>query len=386
MGGSWRIGEIRGIEIGIHPSWLFVFFLVAWTLAVGLFPLQYGGLDGTTYWVMGFTASLLLFASVLVHELAHSFVALSRGLQVKSITLFIFGGVANIVQEAKSARDEFMVAVVGPLASLVVAGFFWAANQAVGPQSVALEGVLSYLAGINVILAVFNMIPGFPLDGGRVFRAVLWGTMNSLPKATRVASAVGTGIGYLFIFAGVYMAFSGALINGLWLAFIGWFLSSAAQATSRQTEIQARLRGVEVSSLMNRRPLTIDPNARLSSVVDEYILRHAVRALPVVEDGGELIGMVTLQEIRNLPKEEWTETPVRFAMVRAADLHTATPGTSLEEALRLMGEHDVNQLPVVEGDRLVGLLSRNNVIRFLQVREELGVAGPEGTSDKTRAA
>ncbi len=386
MGNSLRVARIAGIDVHVNASWLVAFFLVAWTLAVGLFPQQYGGLSATTYWVMGFAASLLLFASVLIHELAHSLVARSRGLPVRDITLFIFGGLSNIEGDARSPRDEFLVAIVGPITSFMLAAAFWAADRAVAPELATVDGVVSYLAGINVILAVFNMIPGFPLDGGRVLRAILWSVTNSLQRATSIASGIGRGVGYLFIFVGIYVVFTGGFISGLWLAFIGWFLSSAAEVTSRRTELEARLRGVTVEKLMNRLPITAGPNTRISELIDDYVLQRGIRAVPVVDEDGALLGMITLSEMRSVPRERWSETPARFAMLRATDLRTAVPRASAADALRAMAEHDINQMPVVENGHLVGLISRGHVIRFLQVREELGLTGQDEEERARRVA
>ena len=243
MRGAFHIATIRGIDIGVHYSWLLVFFLIAWTLAVGLFPQQFPGLGAAAYWAMGFVASLLLFGSVLVHELAHSFMAQSRGLAVRSITLFIFGGISNIGGEPARAGDELAISIVGPVSSMVLGGLFWALWLAVGDGVGPIEGVLLYLATVNILLALFNMIPGFPLDGGRVLRAAVWWFTGSLRTATRVAVGAGHAVAFLLIFGGLFVAFSGALISGIWLILIGWFLNNAAEASGRQTEEMEMCKG-----------------------------------------------------------------------------------------------------------------------------------------------
>ena len=380
MQNSLRIAKIGGIEIGIHYSWLLVFLLVAWTLAAGLFPQQYPGLDRTTYWVMGGAASLLLFVSVLIHELAHSFVAKSRGLKVTSITLFIFGGVSNISQEARSAGEEFIVAIVGPLSSLAMAAVFWGLDRTALASSPQGDGILSYLVYINVTLAVFNLIPGFPLDGGRVLRAILWGATNNMRRATSIAAGIGRAVGFLFVLGGIFMAINGDFIGGLWLMFIGWFLSGAAESSNQQVELTTRLRGVQVGTVMNEKPIVVESSTRLSDLVHDYILERGVRAIPVVDDG-VLVGIITLNEVRSVPREQWDATPVRFVMTKLADLHTTSPKTPLSDALNAMAQHDFNQLPVTEGGRLVGIISRSDVMRFLRVREELGI-----DAERSRAA
>ncbi len=383
---SVRIATIRGIEIGVHYSWVLVFVVVAWTLAVGFFPFEYPGLGAGTYWAMGFAASLLLFVSVLIHELAHSFVAQARGLQVGGITLFIFGGVSNISSEPSSAKDELLISIVGPITSLILGAVFWGIWVGVGVGGGPVQGVLVYLAGINVLLAVFNLIPGFPLDGGRVLRAIVWWATNNFQKATSVAVTSGHAVAFLFIIGGLFILFSGAFISGLWLILIGWFLNNAAEASGRQTQQMEWFRGVKVRQVMNPRPVTVSPDTPLSEVVHDYILQRAVRAIPVVEDG-RLIGMVTLNEIRDVPREQWEETPVSAVMTRAESLQMVRPEDDLYTALRILAEHDINQLPVVSSDgTLVGLLSRSNVIRFLQIREELGMPAAEAEEERRRAA
>lgn len=377
MRSSFHIATIRGIDIGVHYSWLLVFFLIAWTLAVGLFPQQFPGLGVAAYWAMGFVASLLLFGSVLVHELAHSFMAQSMGLTVRSITLFIFGGISNIGGEPTRATDELAIAIVGPASSMVLGGLFWALWLAVGNGMGPVGGVLLYLATVNILLALFNMIPGFPLDGGRVLRAAVWWFTGSLRTATRVAVGAGHAVAFLLIFGGLLIAFSGALISGIWLILIGWFLNNAAEASGRQTEEMEIFRGVTVRRVMNPRPATVDADASLSELVHDHILQRGIRALPVVEDG-RLQGMITLNEVRRIPRERWDETPVEAVMTRREDLQTVRPNDELARAVQIMAEYDINQLPVVEDGWLVGLLSRSNLIRFIQVREELGVSAPEG--------
>lgn len=377
MRSSFHIATIRGIDIGVHYSWLLVFFLIAWTLAVGLFPQQFPGLGVAAYWAMGFVASLLLFGSVLVHELAHSFMAQSMGLTVRSITLFIFGGISNIGGEPTRATDELAIAIVGPASSMVLGGLFWALWLAVGNGMGPVGGVLLYLATVNILLALFNMIPGFPLDGGRVLRAAVWWFTGSLRTATRVAVGAGHAVAFLLIFGGLLIAFSGALISGIWLILIGWFLNNAAEASGRQTEEMEMFRGVTVRRVMNPRPATVDADASLSELVHDHILQRGIRALPVVEDG-RLQGMITLNEVRRIPRERWDETPVEAVMTRREDLQTVRPNDELARAVQIMAEYDINQLPVVEDGWLVGLLSRSNLIRFIQVREELGVSAPEG--------
>lgn len=383
MRSSVRIATIGGIEIGVHYSWVLVFLLVAWTLAVGLFPQQNPGLGGGTYWVMGFASSFLLFVSVLVHEMAHSFVANMRGLRVSGITLFVFGGVSNISGEPSSARDELAISIVGPLTSFALGAIFWVIWIGVGAGSGPVQGVLLYLSGINVLLAIFNLIPGFPLDGGRVFRAVVWGATGSLDTATKVAVAAGHVVAFVFILGGMFLAFTGAIFSGIWLVLIGWFLNNAAEASGQQTQAMETFRGVTVGQVMEASPQIVTPEESISEIVQDYILQRGIRSLPVVA-GGMLVGMVTLNEIRAVPRDRWDATSAADIMATVADLHVVRPEDELMTALSILAQYDVNQLPVVEDGRLVGLLSRSHVIGFLQVRAELGISGRD--QDNRRAA
>jgi Zn-dependent protease/CBS domain-containing protein len=375
---SLKLGRIAGIEIRVHYSWLLVAVLVTWSLAAGYFPARYRSWSAEAYWGAGIAAALLFFASVLLHELAHSLVARARGSRVQSITLFIFGGVSSIRDEPASAGDEFAIAIVGPVSSLVLAGIFWAIGAAVPGRGPA-HAVLTYLAFINGILAVFNLLPGFPLDGGRVLRSVLWAATRSLRRATELASYVGHTIAYLLIFWGITQAFGGALLNGMWTVFIGWFLDGAATAARRGQEQRAALHGLRVAELMETNPPVATPAMNVQEFVFLYALRRGRRALPVVEPPGpespadtppRLLGLVTITDVKEVPQPEWATTSVAQIMT-PMPLRTVTPDTPVEEALRLLVEGSLNQVPVVRDDRLVGLLTRADVLRYLQLREEL---------------
>ncbi len=385
MRGSFRVGRIRDIDIGIHYSWILVFLLVAWTLADGVFPQEFPGLGTTTFWTMGVVSSLLLFASVLIHELAHSLVAESRGLRVRDITLFIFGGVSNIKEEPRSAGDELLISLVGPVASLVLAAVFWAVSRVASLPGPA-NGVVEYLAGINLILGIFNLIPGFPLDGGRVLRALLWGGTRSLAKATRIAVGVGRAVALLFVLAGLLQIVSiGSFISGIWLIFIGWFLNNAAEANGQQTETLERFRGVTVRRLMLADPRAVDANTTLLELVWSHLLETGQRTVPVA-DSGRLVGMVTLKEVRGVPQHRWADTTVGEVMTREIDIQTVKPDDSAATALRLMNEVEVEAMPVVEdGNRLVGLIRQGDLVGYLQVRHELGMPASDN-DDHKRAA
>jgi Zn-dependent protease len=372
MPGSLRIGKIFGIDIYIHISWVIIIVLLTWSLAVGWFPVLYHGFSAITYWILGFIAAVLLFVSVLLHELAHSVVARARGLPVKNITLFIFGGVSNIEKEPGSPGIEFQIAVVGPLTSLLIGVLAFVLYFLLGRYSTALGAILWYLGIANILLGIFNLIPGFPLDGGRVLRSIVWKIDGNLRRATRVVTVVGQIIAYLFILAGIWLFFAGSFIDGLWFGFIGWFLLSSSQAANSEVMLQSVFRGVTVGEVMNTSPTTVPANISLQRLVDEYFLPLGLRSAFVIQ-GDRLAGLITLSDIRHVPREEWGQTPVGLAMIPRDRLHIVSPQQSLNDVLPLMAGRDVNQLPVVQDDRLVGVLSRDAIVRYLEIRRSLGL-------------
>jgi Zn-dependent protease/CBS domain-containing protein len=372
MKSSIHLARIAGIDVGIHYTWLFAFALIVWSLAAGLFPSTAPGFPPLTYWILGIAAALALFASVLVHEFSHSLMALARGLRVHSITLFIFGGVSTIAGEAERSLDEFLIAVVGPISSFVLAGIFWAAGQVPGLDGTPLGAFVEYLASVNLILGVFNLVPGFPLDGGRVLRSIVWAVSGSLRRATQVASYVGQGFGFLLILWGVSRLLGGDVFGGLWTAFIGWFLNSGAESSRQQQALTEDLRGVRVGQVMDLEPAMAEPSMTVQEFVFDHVVRRGERAL-LVADAGQLQGIVTITDAKEVPQELWTGTPVRRIMT-AVPLKTVPVDADLAAALQLMVEGTLNQVPVVERERVVGLLRRADVLRYLQLRDELHLA------------
>lgn len=371
MKGSLRMGRIAGIEIGIHYTWLLAFVLISLSLAQGFFPHAYPGWNPGTYWVTGILAALLLFVSVLLHELAHSLVAQARGLPVQSITLFIFGGVSNIGEEAEKPSVEFVIAIVGPLTSLALAGIFWGALQAIGKPESALAAMLYYLFLINALLAAFNILPGFPLDGGRVLRSILWSTTGSLTKATNIAATVGRLFGWALIALGAFRLLTGDFLGGLWIAFIGWFLSSAADASRRDVTLREHLRGVPVREVMDPNTETVSPQTSVEEVIRSIFLQDRRHAVPVCQND-RLVGIVTLSDVKVVPPLKWSQTSVAEIMTRQP-LYRVTPEDDLNSAMRLLTQHDINQVVVLHEERLVGLLNHADIIRHLHLSQELGM-------------
>ncbi len=387
MPGTFRIGKIAGIDIDIHVSWIIILVLLTVSLATGWFPPLYPGWSITTYWLIAFLSSLLLFVSVLLHELAHSLVARRRGLPVKSITLFIFGGVSNIEREPTSPGIEFQMAFVGPLTSLVIGVVCFLLQVPLRGSNSALAGILFYLAVANILLGLFNLIPGFPLDGGRVLRSIVWKLTGNLRQATRVASLTGQVIAYLFILLGIWLFFAGDILNGIWFGFIGWFLLNAAQSANAQGMLTSVLRGVRVGEVMNPKPVTVPADISLQHLVDAYFLPGGLRYALVMQ-GEKLVGLITLSDIGHIPRDQWGQMPVSQAMIPLARLHVVTPQQSLSDVLPLMAGRDVNQLPVVDNGTLVGILSRDAIVQYLEVRRSLGVenAQSDAHNQLSRAA
>jgi Zn-dependent protease/CBS domain-containing protein len=392
MRGSFNIGKIAGIEIGIHYTWIFAFFLFAWIFAIGTFQPLFPG-SPLTYWLAGAIVSIAIFISVLIHELCHSLVALSRGMKVSSIVFFIFGGVSNIEKEPETAGVEFIMSAAGPASSLVLGvlflglsyilflpgtlftlGFPPPVNSQASPPIITL-----YLIGwVNIVLGVFNIVPGFPLDGGRVFRSIIWGATKSLHTATVIAGNVGRAFGWAFILLGIanifgvsLWIFQGGLIGGIWLIFIGWFLTNAADGAIREQSLQEHLAGVRVKDVMNRNPECVSPATSVETVVHGSFIQRGLKALPVCTDSG-LMGIVTIADVKRIPQEQWVNTPVQEIMTRSP-LESVNENDDLNGALRILASNGLNQIPVMADGHLVGLLSRADVIRYLQARQELGI-------------
>ena len=323
------------------------------------------------YWLLGAVTSVLFFGSVLAHELAHAWVALRNSIPVRSITLFIFGGVAQIEQEPHTAGAEFRIAIAGPIMSLALAGLFFVLYQVDQPVDY-LAAPSIYLARINLILGLFNMIPGFPLDGGRVLRAVIWRVTGSLRRATKIAGTVGQVVAFGFMAWGALMLLSGAVFNGLWIMFIGWFLQNAAVSVVAQSNLQEALSGITVGQIMSRECLMIPREQPLRDLVEERILRGGNRCF-MVGSGDRMDGMLTLRDVGAVPQEQWDHLTAVDIMIPWNELARVEPQTELFDALRTMEGKNVAQLPVVEGNQLVGVLTREQVLRFVHTRSQLGV-------------
>ncbi len=369
-----RLGSVRGIEVGLDWSWVFIFLLITFSLARG-FAAEGEALQPASAWAAGVLASLLFFTSILLHELGHSLTSNALGLPVRSITLFIFGGLARLSREPDRPRDELLIAAAGPAVSVLL-GIVFLLLAAALPGDAAVLGLLGtvfgWLGTVNLALAIFNLVPGFPLDGGRILRGIVWSATGSFERATVVAAATGSFFAYLLIGGGILLAlFFGLLFNGLWLAFIGWFLLSAAQGSTTQVVLQRQLGGLAVGPAAAPAEPVVPGDASVQDAVEDVVLRHGRRTFFVTE-GSTRVGMATLHELRAVPREERASTPVR-AVARPLDELVCVPhDASLWRALELMNEHRVNQLPVVREGALVGLLTRERLLGVIQSVQELG--------------
>lgn len=363
------LGRVLGIPIGLDYSWFLVFALLTWTLAVSYYPAEFKHWSTAQYWIIGAVTALLLFVSVLLHELGHSVVAIRYKIPVRSITLFIFGGVAQIGAEPPRAAAEFWIAIAGPAVSFALAAFF-SLLQPIFTAAAPLLALAKYLALINGSLGLFNLIPGFPLDGGRVFRALVWGITHSLRQATLIAANVGRLIAFLFILAGVWRVFTGDFGNGLWIAFIGWFLESAAAAQIQQQQVQDLFAGHKVAEAMSRNYIAIPAETSLQQLVDDHVLGSGRRCF-VVKQGDDVIGLLTLHHIKEVPRAEWPTTTAAQAMIPVTQVKQVQPDTGLWAALQEMDRDGVNQLPVMADGQMLGMLRREDTITFLRTLQEL---------------
>ncbi len=368
---GFRLARILGFEIRVDLSWFVILILILWSFSAVVFPLQYPELTPGAHAAMGGAATLLFFASLLTHEISHSIVARRRGIPVEGITLFIFGGVSRTRAEAESPADEFAIAAAGPLASLGIALAFAVVSLGGGLLGVGspVVGVARYLAYLNAALAIFNLLPGFPLDGGRLFRALVWKLTGDLTTATRWASAAGAGLGYGLMALGVLQLFAGATLGGLWLLFIGWFLRNAAASSLHQHLVRGLLSGVTARELMTPDPDVLEPDLTIREAVDAHFLARRHQAFPVVEDG-RVIGLLSLNRVKTLPRDLWPSRTVREVMRPIEDLvvRPGDPVTSVLEAMEATGER---RALVLDGDRLAGIVSPSDVTSWIQRSQEL---------------
>ena len=359
--------RVRGIPVRIHPSWLVIVGLITWSLSLGYFPQVLPGLPFATHWAQGFIAALLLFASVFLHELSHALTALQYGIAVSGITLHIFGGVSQLTREAQRPGEEFAIAAVGPVTSFAIAAALGLLRSFMS-LPIAVAAVLNYLIVVNIVVGVFNLAPGFPLDGGRLLRATLWKARGDLVWATRVASLAGGAFAMLLVVIGALRALGGQFLDGLWLILIGLFLREGAEGAYQQVTLERMLAPIAVKDAMTSSVITIPPALSVATAIDEFFWVHHVSSFPVLA-GARLVGIITLDRLRQVPRDRWVTTTVWDLMLPITDVLTAAPGDSLWSAFRKLSQNGVGRLAVVDDARLVGYLSIKDVTHLLAVSQ-----------------
>jgi Zn-dependent protease/predicted transcriptional regulator len=370
-----KLGRIAGISIGLHYSWFIIALLIALSLA-GHFHTVNPHWSSRMLWSAAILTSVLFFLALLLHEFAHSLLAKARGLRVREITLFALGGVSQIESEAPDAKSEFWIAIVGPVTSAVIGvvliAIAWLSGwRTESEPSTPLVSVLVWLGYINIALAAFNIIPGYPLDGGRVLRATIWWITRNADRSTRLASQVGEAVAFVIILLGLFQFFTErGNFGGLWLAFIGWFLLDAARTSYAQAGLISELRGRLVADIMDRNCPTVEAHLSLQDFVDAYLLHKGLRGYVVVQNE-QIAGLITPHEVKQVPRDLWPQTSVQAVMRPLGQVRTVSPETPALQALQMMGRDDINQLPVVSNGQLEGIFSRSHIVRFLQVHSQL---------------
>ncbi len=368
---SWKVARISGIDIKIDSSWIVIFLLFTFSLSAFYFPQSFELYNRAYYWILGILTSLLVFISVLVHELAHSLIAIRQGEKVEDITLFILGGVARISEDPKTPQKEFLMSLVGPVSSFALAAIFLLLSILIAPVSKPIQVATSYLALINAVLGGFNLLPGFPMDGGRVLRAIVWRATKDLKKATRVASVVGQTIAFIMIVIGIFQFFWGNL-GGLWLVLIGWFLHSASVQGYSQVLLKSSLEGLKASDLMSKDFIVVEPDLSVETLVRDMLLKNRERVFLVMQEN-KLAGLVCLEDIKKFPRERWAELKVKDIMTPAEKIISVSPETSGIEVLNNLVKSNVNQVPVLDRGQFKGMICRTDLLRIMQIRSDLGI-------------
>jgi Zn-dependent protease/predicted transcriptional regulator len=367
-----KLFRVLGIQISLNYTWFIIFGLIVWSLASGYFPYHYPGLSRSAHWMMGFLGAVFLFLSVLAHEVTHSYIAKKEGMDVSEITLFIFGGVSQLTKEPEDPQKELKVAIGGPASSFVLALIFWILSKATSPfpDLLLYTGLLNYLAFINLSLAVFNLIPGLPLDGGRVLRALYWRKTNNLRKATQIASEAGKWVGVGIILLGLFWILAGNLIGGFWFVIIGIFLRSAAEGGYQQAMMKGALEGVKLKELMSRGVISVQPSLPIDRLVEDFYLTYKHNTYPVI-DSDRIIGIITLKQVKEVPRSQWVEKTVRDVMMPLREDITLDPDGEAVDALQKMIRSGEGRLPVVKEGKAVGMISRRDILNLLEIKTDL---------------
>jgi Zn-dependent protease/CBS domain-containing protein len=372
FGKQTRLFKLMGFEVKVDPSWIIIAVLIAWSLSTGFFPSRFHNYSTQTYWLMGFAGAIGLFISIIAHEFSHSLVARKYGLPIRGITLFLFGGVAEMEKEPQTPKAEFMMAIVGPVASVLIAIAFYTLyyfGLRLGvPYQVT--GVIYYLAMINSMLAGFNMLPAFPLDGGRILRSILWHFKGDLKWATRIASGIGSFFGLFLIFVGVFDVITGNFVSGMWSFLIGLFLKRAAETSYQQLITTRALEGETIWRFMSRDPVAVSPTITIAQLVEDYIYKYHFKMYPVVNDS-QLVGCITTRQVKEIPKDKWAYTTVGDAVVACEMDNTISPDADVTTALSRMLKNNSSRMMVVDQGRLLGIIALKDLMEFLSLKIEL---------------
>lgn len=371
FGSSIKLFKVFGIEIRLDYSWFIIFALFAYFFGFIYFPSVLSGLNKGLLALITIITVILFFTSVLIHEMSHSLVARSRGTSVEKITLFLFGGMAQIEKEPETPNSELIMAIAGPAASFVVAAIFgviWFFTKNIA----LVREPVKYLAIINIVLGVFNMLPGYPLDGGRVLRSIVWRVTGNLERATFIASTTGRAIGFMIIAAGVFFILTGNFLNGVWLAFIGWFIQSSAQMGYRQLIFETSIKGIKVRDIMNENIVNVTKDITIQDLVDDYFMKYRFGRFPVIEDEKtqRFIGVISLHDIKGVSKEEWPEVKIGDIVKSVSESEKVDMSMEISDAIKKMGKNDLGHLVVMSGDKLRGIITKSDVMRFIRIRSE----------------
>ena len=378
---SLQIGTIKKIPIRLHFTLIIVFFLISWTLATGFMPRYYPSLNDSQYWIMGIVGAVILFISILLHELSHSLLSIRYGIRVHQIILFIFGGISDIKDETKDFKKEFKIAVVGPLTSYALSGLFWIffitisyisdSAQNIGGYLTLLEGILLYGSMINLIVGTFNLIPAFPLDGGRMLRAGLTKWKKDFDQATSIASKIGIGISFGIMGLGFVAIFRDSFLGGFWLIIIGWFLNSGAQAYLEQNELSTRLKGIKLKEIMNQNFIAVKPDLKLSDLITNYFNVYWKSAFPVINDENQLVGMITTDAVFKKDKMEIENRKVEELMIPASEVIAMSEDKEVNDALKQLFRKGMSRIFIVNNkSQLIGLVSKTDILNIAQERGE----------------
>jgi Zn-dependent protease/CBS domain-containing protein len=381
FGTSWRVARIAGIEVRVDSSWVVIALLITYSMYLR-FSVLYKDLSTGAAVGIAILAAVLFFGPVLVHELAHAVVSRARGIRVQDITLFLFGGATRARVESRGPGDEFLIAAVGPLASLLVAALFWIVNVfARGALPRSLIGMFGYLAWVNLLLAAFNLVPGFPLDGGRLLRSLVWRATGSFRRATRIASLAGQAVGWLLVAGGVAFLLAGNLAGGIWFAFIGWFLVQAARASYQELQVQQMLRGVQAQDVMATSLVRIPPDLTLQDAVDRYFMRYDHSSFPV-DEYGRTIGLLTLRKVRRVPSDQWPTSRVRDHMVPLGGQVVVPPDAPMDQVMAKLEDGEAGRVLAADDGEVVGIITPSDLTRWLRRWRTLDGRALDSRSDR----